>query len=568
MSLFSVLNIGTRGLAASQLGMDVTGQNISNADVEGYSRKRLNMAASYRYDPQFGQMGFGVEVVNIERVRSEFIDQQIRSQNQDLGRYEELDYTMQTIENVFTEPGDTGIMSFIDKFFDSWQNLANNPADMAARTMVKTNGEILCEAFHNISGELRNLRQSRNDEIDVRVKKVNELSVEIFNLNKEISTVEIGGQHANDSRDRRDVLLKELSKLIDISTIENNLGQVTVTTGGNIIVSPVDVQELETITTKYTRPDGTDYSNIGLRFKTSKLPYIPKGGQIKGLIDSRDTYVPEYERWLDQLAVGLAQNVNSVHVTGYNLSGYSGINFFDTQLTGASDIAVSASITSDVKNIAAAKGGKQSAEVTNTIAANLLYFNVGNPPVSLGKAGGAIPPIQTGNAVAQNLVSGSVVVSIGANTLVEGTDYHIDYVNGTIQFLHAGFNTNITPVTVKFKYLTNNFPGPGDNGNAIELAKLRHGLTMQPDALNNMTATFDQFYSTIIGRLGLGRNEMASNLDTREFLVKQYETHQDSIAGVSLDEEMAELIKYQHTYQASARIITTASQMFETLLNI
>ena len=91
---------------------------------------------------------------------------------------------------------------------------------------------------------------------------------------------------------------------------------------------------------------------------------------------------------------------------------------------------------------------------------------------------------------------------------------------------------------------------------------------MAPDALGNPTTTFDQYYSTVIGRLGFARNEAASNLETREFLIEQYETHQDSIAGVSLDEEMAELIKFQHTYQAAARVITTANQMLDVLMNI
>ncbi|NLE00364.1 MAG: flagellar hook-associated protein FlgK, partial [Fibrobacter sp.] len=127
MGLFSVLNVATRGLSASQLAMDVAGQNISNADVKGYSRKRLNLNADYRYDSSFGQMGMGVEVLNIERMRNTFIDEQIRRQNQEIGTYDEINYTLESIENIFTEPNDTGILHFIDQFFDSWQNLANNP---------------------------------------------------------------------------------------------------------------------------------------------------------------------------------------------------------------------------------------------------------------------------------------------------------------------------------------------------------------------------------------------------------------------------------------------------------
>lgn len=562
MGLFSVLGIGTRGLMASQLGMDITGQNIANADVEGYSRKRLNMAAAYRRDEIYGQMGFGVEVINIERLRDEYIDQQIRSQNKQVGYYEEIDHTLEVVENILTEPSDTGIINYIDQFFDSWENLANNPADIAARTMVRTNGEILTNTFHNVSSELRDLRRTRNDEIRNKVEQVNELAAEIFNLNQEIAAVENKNQNANDSRDRRDLILKNLSKIIDIQVIENDLGQVTVSTSGNIIVSPVDVQELEITTTTFTFPDGTNYSDIGVRFSKSKRQYIPTGGEIKGLFDSRDIYIPEYENWLDTLAVGLVQTVNAQHVLGYNLMGYNGFEFFDPQLTGASDINLSATILSDVKNIAAALGQATQPALTNSVASGALNFGTIYQLTTDGVP--STGPADPENA--NNIVQGTVVVSIGGNALIEGIDYTVNYLTGTIQMLHNGYDNN--PVTVDFDYMSGGFPGPGNNENAIEIAKLRHELTMSPDPLGNPTATFDQYYSTFIGRVGFARNEAASNLETRQFLIEQYETHQDSIAGVSLDEEMAELIKFQHTYQASARIITTANLMLDVLMNI
>ncbi len=132
--------------------------------------------------------------------------------------------------------------------------------------------------------------------------------------------------------------------------------------------------------------------------------------------------------------------------------------------------------------------------------------------------------------------------------------------------LHTGYDSNA--VTIDFDYNTGDFAGPGDNANAIEISKLRHELTMSPDALGNATASFDEYYSSIIGTLGLDRNEAASNLETRQFLVEQYETQQDSIAGVSLDEEMTELIKFQHTYQACAQIITTTNKMLDVLMSM
>ncbi|MBN1129518.1 MAG: flagellar hook-associated protein FlgK [Chitinispirillaceae bacterium] len=560
MSLFSILNIGTRALNASQLAMNVTGQNISNADVEGYSRKRLTLAADYRWDPGYGQMGMGVDVISIDRMRNAFIDEQIRRQNQEAGIFAEYNYSLEGIENILTEPSDTGLLRYIDQFFDGWQNLSNNPSDISARTMVKTNAEILIDVFHNLSTEMRNLRQTRNEEISQRVNKINEISEKIYNLNLEIGAIEVtGNRKANDSRDKRDELVKELSTLIEISVVENERGQISVTTSGSILVSPVDFQKIETYTTSFRMPDGTQSTNIGIRFANSKSPYTPTKGQVKGLFDSRDIIIPEYQQKLDVLAIGLVNKVNELHLQGFTLHGYTGITFFDQDITGASDIALAPGIMADVKNIAAASGGESLPASTNTIAAG--SHNFGTPPVQLYRDPAAGTPIP-----ARNIVQGTVIVSNGSVLLQEGLDYHIDYVNGTIQMLHPGYDADA--LTVDFQYRTNAFAGPGDNSNAIAIAKLRSELTMNPDAIGNPTATFTEYYSSLIGRLGLNRNAAQSNLDTRMFLVRQYEAQQDAVAGVSLDEEMANMVKYQHTYQAAAHLISVTDEMLDVLMNI
>jgi flagellar hook-associated protein 1 FlgK len=559
MGLFSTLHIGSRGLFASQLAMDVTGQNIANADVEGYSRKRLNLQTDYRYDGIYGQVGMGVDIVSIERIRNSFIDEQIRRQNQEVGTYDEISTTLESIENIFCEPNETGLVTYIDQFFDSWQNLTNNPSDLSARTMVKTNAEILSDVFHNVSGELTSLRQTRNDEIIQRMNKVNEYCKEIFNLNSEIGAVEIGNQNANDSRDRRDLILKELSKLIDITTVENDQGQLTVTSDGNILVSPVGYQELETSTGTVRLPDQSTLTEVSLRLANSKRPYNPQSGQIAGLIESRDTVIPQYQLKLDELARSIASSVNELHQQGFSLDGISGISFFDQDITGASDIALSASILSNIRNIAAASGGEAHPAVQNISAAPAHAF--GGAGVQLWRDPAALPPVN-----ANNIISNTVVVRSPTAVLEEGVDYFINYVDGTMQMLHNGYDA--TNLTIDFQYRTTGFSGPGNNTNAVAIAGLRSDLTMSPDILGNGTSTFTEYYSSVIGNLGLSRNEADSNLKTREYLISQYEAHQDSIAGVSLDEEMADLIKYQHTYQAAARLISTTSEMLDVLMNM
>jgi flagellar hook-associated protein 1 FlgK len=566
MGLFSILSVGTRGLFASTMGMDVAGQNISNADVEGYSRKRLTTTADYRYDSTFGQMGFGVDVVNIQRMRDGMIDEQIRRQNQQVGMYTAHDDTLQKIENVFSEPGANGLQTYIDNFFDSWQNVINNPADLSARTMVRTSAEIMNDVFHNVSGELTALKESLNENIAQSAKRANELLKEIANVNTEVGAVEMGDQKANDSRDRRDVLLKELSGLINVDTIENDQGQISVTSNGNMLVSPSGYRQIETTTQSFTLPDGTQFSNIGLRFADSKRAFVPTQGTIKGYYDSRDVIVPAYQAQIDTMATTLVTKVNELHQRGYSLNGYTGNAFFNSDTTGASDIALAPEIINDVQNIAAASGGAPIAATQAAIPAGQADFGT-LPLPQLSKTLGRLWVVgDPANQEARNMVRGSVIVQAGATTLIEGVDYHIDYVNGTMQMLHGGYNGQA--LTVDFNYDTGQFAGPGDNSNALTIAQLRHQLTMSPDPLGNETNTFSQYYSAFIGQLGLQRNEATANLETRQYLVTQYESHQEAIAGVSLDEEMADIIKYQHTYTATARLISTASQMLDVLMSM
>jgi flagellar hook-associated protein 1 len=547
MGLFSLLGVAARGMSMAQTGMDLAGQNISNADDDGYSRKRMNLTPDYVNNTQYGQMGSGVDVVNIQRMRDTFIDTEIRNQNQEVGYYQQQSDTLTGIQNVFTEPSDTGIQTYLNQFFDSWQNLANNPSDLSARTTVQTDGQILTDAFHNLSTQLTNQRSSTNDKIQSDADQVNKLTKDIFNLNQEISSVEITGQNANDSRDKRDKDLKDLSNLIDIDVNENANGQVTVTSAGNILVSPAYQQDLETTTASRQLADGTTITNIGLQFADSKRVYNPQSGEIKSLFDSRDIVIPQYQANLDTLATSLVQKVNAQHEVGYTLNGYSGVDFFDTAVTGASDIKLSAAVQSDVRNIAAGSGGQ--IDAFTEPAPFALTF--GNAPAALTN---------------RNILYGSVQVKAGTTTLTEGVDYHIDYTNGTIQLLSAGYNG--TPLSVNYQYSDGGSKGAGDNANAIAIAQLREQATMNNDVLGNPTVTFGDYYSSFVGKLGLSVNEASSNLDSRNTLIQQYQTQQDSIAGVSLDDEMTDIIKYQHIYAASARIVTTANAMLDSLINM
>ncbi|OGS35189.1 MAG: flagellar hook-associated protein FlgK [Elusimicrobia bacterium RIFOXYB2_FULL_49_7] len=678
--LFGTMNIGVRGLAASQLALNITSQNISNANTEGYSRKRLNLTSEYRRDAAYGQMGFGVEVTNITRLRDFFIDRQINKQTQEYNYYNEVNDTLTRLENIYAEPSDSALSKVLDNFWNAWSDLANNPESLAARNVVKANAEVLVDTFHNLSTQIRDLRDSKNDDISSVVSQVNQYLKQIYNLNKEIGTIEISsGAMANDARDQRDLAIKKLSELINVTTEEAGNGMINVLTNGNMLVSPSSLETLEVSTVTNTRSDGTSFSTLGIRYASTKKQYTPESGRLKGILDSRDLVVPYYEEQLDTIANTIVEQVNALHSRGYSLNGTSGIDFFKVsshdeavprhnevihsltkpynplnlpqtiqlgtpninsstfelresitgtlipaagnytldpttgavtillgsvdlssppqpappnqpnlvmsytyevpkgfqtiQQTYASNIELSAAIEQSVSNIAAAGGDTTRAYAdTIQVAADGNYHyihHVAGPDGIYGNEDDD-PDLTPGSGDElrgiSKMVQGSVTLTDGSNTLVENTDYFIDYSTGRIILTNGAYGG--VPLFIEYQAAVNGTAGSTDNSNATAIAELRHSNIMSPDYEGNNTASITTFYNSFISELGIQKNEYTTNADARQFLVQQFESRQAEVAGVSLDEELANLVKYQHTYQAAARIITTVDKMIETLLQL
>lgn len=556
MSSFGSFSIGTRGLGAAQLALNVTGQNISNANTEGYSRKRLELSADTRQDQEFGEMGTGVSIEKVARAEDEFLEKQIRGQVTEQGFFQAIDETLERIENIFTEPSDAGINLQMDKFWASWQDLANNPADPASREVVRTTAMVLVDKFRQLSGQLEEYRSTRDQDIEGQVDKINGITEEIFRLNGEVAIGELQGGEANDSRDRRDLLVKRLSETIDVDTVEDSLGRITLTTAGNVLVGPATFIKLELNRKTIVAGFGEKVSEVSVQFGNTKKEYKPRGGELLGIFEARDVILPKYQEYINELAGTFVREVNKTHKEGYNLNINTGVAFFDENGTRADNISVSSSIMDDSTNISAAKGGTSVGPITvaSTIPAQLT------PEVDL----------RTINSDYKNLLLNTVSIQMGPVTLQEGPgrDYVVDYEKGTLRFINYNRLTPGDAINISFRHNQDGFAGPGDGRNALAISQIRDQLTMGKDAIGNTNKTIGEFYSGFIGVLGIERNQSSTTVETRKFLVEQFEARKLETAGVSLDEELANMIKFEHSYQASARFITVLNQMVEGLLNI
>jgi flagellar hook-associated protein 1 FlgK len=586
MSLFEGLNIATRGLSASQLAINVTGQNITNAGTEGYSRKRIEQSADWRRDGSYGQMGFGVEVYSINRVRDQFIDRLVNEEYTRYGHYSIKDSSYARIEDIFAEPKEYALNSLLNAFWNGWDDVSKNPESAGARETLRSTTESLVTQFHYLTTQFRSYKDTINDEIEARVKKINEITAGIYRCNMTIAASENTiGNKANDTRDQRDLLLQQLAQMVDVDYFEDEHGILTVSSNGQMLVSPAKNHELIMSRSEFVEEDGYRYSKVEVRLDLTGTAFIPKQGELRALMDVRDVDIPKYENYVNELAKGLITEVNKIHQTGYALSGLSYIDFFDSdpENFNAANIKLGQAIKNDINNIAAGIGGKiinidsmnvndtskaltiitDTTTTYNTLKATTLKLQDLEPPTSAD--GASYPQFR-------HICKDTLTIEIEGRTLQEGLDYYVDYQNAEIIFnddngdiAAAAANGSLR---VSFDYNTTGYSGPGDGDNALLLSQLRNKLLMQGDVFGNNTQTINQFYSGMLGRLGVERNEAGAGLNTRAFALQQLTIRQNEVMGVNLDEEIASLIQYQHTYQASARFLTTINTMLETLLNM
>ncbi|MDR1830537.1 MAG: flagellar hook-associated protein FlgK [Candidatus Fibromonas sp.] len=603
MSLFESLNMATRGLAAAQLGINVSGQNALNANTPGYSRKRIEQSSEWRRDGSFGQMGFGVEVYAINRVRDQFVDRLVNQELTRYGYFSIKDASYSRIESIFGEPsdGDHALNGLLNKFWNSWAELANDPSKAGPRETLRSTAQSLVTQFHYLSTQLRSYKDTINDEIEARVKRINEITSTIHRCNVVITGTEGGLHHnANDTRDQRDQLLEELAQLVDVDYYEDEDGALVISSNGRLLVSNARNHELSMRREEMTGDDGYQYSRVEVFFAGTGNEFKPKQGELRALMDVRDVDIPKYEQYINDIAKTLITEVNKIHQNGYTLDGLTFIDFFnsDPDKLNAANIDLSQSVKNNINNIAAGIGGeKKSAELgsiskigdpppPDAITINQL-FPPGDPIGDSSSSYDLVNDTGTPDSphyrfIYKNSLEISYMDNDGVLQIMqEGKDYDIDYNTAQITFKYSatgpfapdgpGYNaTNDAKlqIIIKFDYHENGYGGPGDGDNARLISQLQDKALMQSDSFGKSTQTINQFYAGALGRLGTERNEAEEGLGTRTYALEQLKIRQKEIMEVDINEEMANMMLYEHVYQASARFFTTVNSMFDTLLNM
>jgi len=305
-STFFGLQISYSGLKASNAALNTTANNVANVETDGYSRQQVVTAATnpMRVFESYGCAGAGVDTLAIERIRDVFYDEKYRDNETRYGEFERKEYYMSIMETYFTDDGETGFKSIFNSLVDSLEEVTKNGSSTSTKAAFLAQAKTLTDYFNNMAGDLKDLQKDINDEIKIQVSQVNSIAEELATINKQINVIELTGTTANELRDKRDLLIDELSKYVDVTVKEtpiyNALNEETGATrcmiqiaGGQMLVDQNEYRTLNVVArNSYEKVYQSDadglydvYWEDGGQFK---LDNAAMGGSIKGLADLRD----------------------------------------------------------------------------------------------------------------------------------------------------------------------------------------------------------------------------------------------------------------------------------------
>lgn len=460
MTLFSGIQLSLRALLAQQLAIEVTNHNTANATTPGYSRQGAVLMPGEPWPPISmhppglrGQLGTGVLVQSVRRFTDAFLNSRLRAAQASLSQSTVTRDALREVQGILNEPGDNGIAAAMNDFWNAWQGLTTDPASLALRSTVREAGERLASLFNTRASALTEQRRGLDGQISTDVERLNNLASQVADLNRQI-VAQLGlGNQPNDLMDQRDVLIGQITALTGALVGEQSDGSVTLAIGGHTLVAGINSFTLQ------TQPDPANSNLVRITWTDNGAGATFGGGELRGLLESRDTTIPDKLADLDELAAALVDQVNARHRLGYGLNNATGLDFFSGN--SAASMAVSGQM-SDLNNLAAASA-----------------------PDS-----------------------------------------------------------------------------PGDGANALALAQLSTAQVM-----DGGIATFGEFYGGFVATIGNDVDNADAQVNDAQLLTDYLTGQQQSVSGVSLDEEAANLVKYQRAYEAAARILTALDQMADTIIN-
>lgn len=476
MSTVNMFNIGKSGLMTSKQAMTTAGHNIANVNTEGFSRQEVAISQAPTIPNARLTFGNGAWATKVDRVSDQYLEKRIQGEHKNFAAAEEKELYLHQAEQIFNESNNDGVNRLATRFFNEFRKLSTDPASSAIRASVREASESLCSEMRRMDHELKTVAKNIDDRIEGYVRQINAYAKEIRDLNMDIEKTELGGGAAPDLHDKRDVALKKLGAMADISSSRDNNGRVTVTMAGHVpIVSGENITEIEVMVTPADPKTGKKEDRLDIFLKGApveegnlppKLTHLFKNGRLGGLLEVRDRDVAGAQDKIDKVAYLMGKEVNNLHRQGFGLDGFSGRNFFEEPVSeagAAQNLKISSAITENLDAIAAAKD------------------------------------------------------QIGDN----------------------------------------------DNRMAIALSGIGDLRGVAGDATSSILDVYNSMVSGLAVKTGASTKELIFAKD----VLAQLENTRESLVGVNLDEETANLVKLQHSYAANAKVLQVADETMQTVLS-
>jgi flagellar hook-associated protein 1 len=559
-----LLSIAKDALMAQQYGINVTAQNIANADTPGYTKQ--TPAFTSRTPVLYNGLTFGrgVTIEEIIQARDSYLEERLRDQSTNLSGLEEKEKYLIFLEGIFNEDSGYSLSAQLNDFWNAWQDLSNNPSGELERTMVYETSSLLADNFTYLKENLHRVESHLNLSIEEGVHQVNQLITQLASLNSEIINLEATSP-ANDLKDQRNVILEELSSYLDIKCYEASDGNLSVLTkGGHVLVDKGN-------TSSILFEDGDIKWDSGDTTKAVITSSI-NGGKIGAWLQLRDENIATYKDNLDELAESLIFEVNKIHANGAGKDTFtgevqgtyeindsssgvnsSGLNFQDNIIDGSFKIWV----YDEDGNVADTTTISIDADVTKIDDIVSDISGLANINAEVTSDGYLKISASAGCTFAFSDETSNILAALGINTFFSGTSADNIAVNPNLAENKAYIAAaRVDPIDGSI--------AAGDNSNACAIADLQY----EEISFSETSTTFEHYCHSLVGLIGIHSKNIQDQRGSSEIVVSQLTEMRDNSSSVSLDEEMTNLIKFQHAYAAAAKLITTADEMLEALLAV
>lgn len=617
-STFSGIELGKRSIMAHTDAITTAGHNISNATKEGYSRQRVQMK---EFDPLYrpdlerperaGMIGQGIDTQSISRVRDEMLDQRITSIQHEESYWETRSKYYSMIEQIYNEPEEVSVRSNMDKFWQAWQELSLHPEEQAARQAVVSRGESLTDSIRTKWDNLMGVGSLINSDIEATVRQVNDYTSQISRVNEEIIRSKANGDNPNDLMDRRDLLVDKLSKLINITTDQRDSDEFMIHLDGHILVQGSKSRgfDLETVV------DNNAYSKIV--WKDTGNDALISGGTLGALIELRDVDVREEIQSLNTMTMNFSDLVNDVHRNAYGANNVTGLDFFTQRsfvennmgnfdrdgdgnfdhsyvfrFTGTTKLDPQEQIGLEgVMTLSGPSGNVQVAyHPTDTVEAVINRINDSNGEVkayldrnsNLVLKATTAKDVENPDFVIRHVEDSGFFLTgysgilresgaLGAYdfarenavNVLNGAQYAVSPVlnpSGYIE-VNSQIRNDVMSVASSFMDVSGNV-NAGDGRAAVEIASIRNTKVMI-----GHERTFDDYFADSVTNVGLKGEQAENNFNSHAAIMNDLRDMRESISGVNIDEELSDIIKFQHGYNAAAKFVTVWDSLLDTVIN-